>query len=160
MHPLVKAVGIHLLFENDGQVLLGRRLNTSYAQGAYHVPAGHLEPGESVTAGAAREAYEEAGVVIDAESGLDLAHVVHQLDGDDGRDRLQMFFRVLAHTGVIATKEPDKCAGWEWHPLDALPEPLVDYTRTALEAVRAGRTFTAIGWDTAPAARRQAGGRV
>ncbi|MCZ4098939.1 NUDIX domain-containing protein [Streptomyces sp. SID13666] len=160
MHPLVEAVGIHLLFESDGHVLLGRRLNTSYEHGAYHVPAGHLKPGESVAAGAAREAYEETGVIIDAESGLQLTHVVHQLDADDGRDRLQLFFRVLAYTGVIATKEPDKCAGWEWHPLDVLPEPLVDYTRAAPDAIRAGRTFTAIGWDTASAATRQAGGRV
>ncbi|MDJ0344936.1 NUDIX domain-containing protein [Streptomyces sp. H10-C2] len=159
MHPHQNIVGVHLLFENDGQVLLGKRLNTSYAQGVYHVPAGHLEPGEPVTAGAAREAYEELGVVIDDEFDLELVHVVHQHDGDDGRDRLQLFFRVLAHSGVITTQEPDRCAGWEWHSLHALPEPLVGYTRTALDAIRVGRPFTAMGWDTTLTASKPSGGR-
>ncbi|HEY6314153.1 MAG TPA: NUDIX domain-containing protein [Streptosporangiaceae bacterium] len=40
---------VHLvLLDDDGRVLLGRRKNTGFADGCYHLPAGHLEAGESV----------------------------------------------------------------------------------------------------------------
>ncbi|MFC3572446.1 hypothetical protein ACFOZ0_03935 [Streptomyces yaanensis] len=33
-----------------------------------------------------------------------------------------------------------------WWPLDALPEPIVDYTRAALEAISHGTLYTSMGW--------------
>ncbi|GAA1693222.1 hypothetical protein GCM10009680_36070 [Streptomyces yatensis] len=43
--------------------------------------------------------------------------------------------------------EPDKCVGWGWWPLDGLPEPTVDYTRAAIDGIRAGRLYTEMGWS-------------
>ncbi|MFI9531608.1 NUDIX domain-containing protein [Nocardia fusca] len=47
-----------------------------YEDGAYHLPSGHLEAGESVVAALVREAKEEIGVTIDP-AGVGFAHVMH-----------------------------------------------------------------------------------
>ncbi|CAM5275485.1 NUDIX domain-containing protein (plasmid) [Streptomyces viridifaciens] len=140
-------VGVHLVLQQDDSVLLGRRLNTTFAEGWYHVPAGHLEaqPGESLSDCAVREAAEELGVTI-SPADLELAHVLHLHDLVDGRDRVQTFFMVHAWAGQISNAEPHKCAGWEWHPYDRLPDQLVDYTRAALGAIRAGVLYSELGW--------------
>ena len=57
---------VHLVLVNRaGRVLFGQRQNTGYEDGAWHLPSGHLEAGESVVAALIREAKEEAGIVID-----------------------------------------------------------------------------------------------
>lgn len=43
-------------------MLLLKRANTGHLDGFWSVPAGRLDGGESITAGAVREAYEEVGV--------------------------------------------------------------------------------------------------
>ena len=138
-------IGVHLVLEREGSVLLGRRLNTRFGAGRYQVPAGHLEAGESITACAVREAKEELGIAV-APGDLELVHVLHLHAREDGLDRVQLFLRVDAYEGVITRAEPEKCAGWEWHPYDALPEPLAYYTHTALDAIRAGRPYSEYGW--------------
>jgi hypothetical protein len=48
---------VHLiLLSPAGEILLGQRHNTGYEDGAWHVPSGHLEAGESVIATLVREA--------------------------------------------------------------------------------------------------------
>ncbi|MDV5143431.1 NUDIX domain-containing protein [Streptomyces sp. SBC-4] len=85
-------IGVHLYLERDGKVLLGRRHpDSAYAGGAWHALAGHLEA-ESATAGLVREAFEEAGLVIDP-ADLDLVHTVHLVDRPGGRPRIGFFFR-------------------------------------------------------------------
>lgn len=57
-------VGVHLVFERAGKVLLGLRSpDSAYAPDTWHLPAGHLER-ESATGCAVREAHEELGVTI------------------------------------------------------------------------------------------------
>ncbi|MFF5922552.1 NUDIX domain-containing protein [Streptomyces flavochromogenes] len=143
-------VGVHLYLERDGQVLLGRRHpDSAYAGGSWHALAGHCEA-ESATACLVREAYEEAGLVIDRED-LELVHTVHLADrpgeGAAGRPpRIQLFFRARRWEGDPELREPDKCLAWQWWNPKDLPEPIVPYTRAAIEGVRAGRTYTETGW--------------
>ncbi|MFE5659390.1 NUDIX domain-containing protein [Streptomyces sp. NPDC056517] len=60
-------VGVHLYLERDGRILSGRRHpDSAYSGGSWHALAGHCEA-ESATACLVREAYEEAGLVIDRE---------------------------------------------------------------------------------------------
>ncbi|MEU1445231.1 hypothetical protein ACFWBS_04200 [Streptomyces mirabilis] len=34
-----------------------------------------------------------------------------------------------------------------WWPLDVLPEPIVEYTRVALQAISRGALYTPMGWS-------------
>lgn len=138
-------VGVHLLLFHEDAVLLGRRRNTTYAEGRWHTPAGHLLKGESITRGMVREAWEELGIRI-REEDLELVHALHHLDADDGRGRIQLFFRTSAYEGQISNREPDKCHELAFWPITKLPDLVVDYTAHALQQLGAGRAVSVLGW--------------
>jgi phosphatase NudJ len=72
-------------------VRLGRRFllvqESTHGQGWY-LPAGRVEPGESIVTGACREAEEESGLPIVPEGILRVEHTPHP----DGGARLRVFF--------------------------------------------------------------------
>ncbi|MET9340854.1 2'-5' RNA ligase family protein [Nonomuraea sp. NPDC003804] len=133
-------VDVHVLFVCDGKVLLGRRANTGYADGRWHLPSGHLEAGESVIEAAAREAREEVGVVVDP-GDLTFVHAMHRAP-----DRVGLFFRAERWHGEPYNAEPGKCDALEWHPLDRLPDGMVAYPAAALAAIGDGRPFAQFGF--------------
>jgi len=138
-------VGVHLYLEHDGRVLLGlRHPDAPYAGGSWHVLAGHCEA-ESATACLVREAYEEAGLVIDP-ADVELVHTVHMREQPRDAPRIQLYFRAHRWEGTPKRREPDTCVRWEWWSAKDLPEPIVPYTRAALEGIRAGRSYTELGW--------------
>ncbi|MFJ2580841.1 NUDIX domain-containing protein [Kitasatospora aureofaciens] len=145
-NPPALVIGVHLVLLDEGKVLLGLRKNTSYAAGMWHLPAGHMEPGEPVSRSMVREAEEELGITI-AEDDLVLVHTLHHLDADDGRSRLQLFFRPARHRGHISNREPHKCAQLSWWPLDQLPEAIVPYTAHALGEITRGSALSTVGWS-------------
>jgi 8-oxo-dGTP diphosphatase len=134
---------VHLvLLDDDGQVLLGRRKNTGFADGSYHLPAGHLEAGESVIDAVIREAREETGIVISPDA-IEFAHVMHN---SSGGGRVAFFFTVRRWEGTPQNREPHKCSELRWFPLDALPANLVGYCRSTLADIADGRPFSLCGW--------------
>lgn len=134
---------VHLLFVDDrGRVLLGRRSNTGWCDGYWHLPAGHLDEGESLLTAAAREAKEELGVEI-REDDLRFAHLMHNAADDP---RISTFFQVMSYQGRPTICEPDKCSGLGWFAADELPKPLVAYAEQALDQIKAGRRFSLHNW--------------
>jgi 8-oxo-dGTP diphosphatase len=134
---------VHLLLLNgDGEVLFGKRQNTGFEDGAWHVPSGHLEAGESVVRALIREAKEEIGVVIGDED-EEFAHVMHN---SSSGGRAAFFFTVRIWSGVPENREPEKCSELRWFPLAALPVHMIDYCRVALAHIAAGRAFSVYGW--------------
>jgi ADP-ribose pyrophosphatase YjhB (NUDIX family) len=146
-------VGAHLLLLNPaGELLLGRRTGTGWADGWWHAhPAGHLdEGGESVLDAVVREAREELGVEVNSQ---DLRHVVtvHQRDAGASHSRLQLFFSCTRWSGTPRVTEPHLCdeIGW-FSPVD-LPPNLVPYTRLAIEAMARRQSF-AVSFEDQPLA--------
>jgi 8-oxo-dGTP diphosphatase len=134
---------VHLLLLNpDGQFLFGRRQNTGFEDGAYHVPSGHLEAGESVVSALIREAKEEVGVTI-TEEDVEFSHVMHN---SSSGGRVAFFFTVRSWDGTPENREPEKCSELVWFALDALPDHLIDYCRVALQHIAAGKPFSVYGW--------------
>ncbi|MFE3906558.1 NUDIX domain-containing protein [Streptomyces sp. NPDC059153] len=96
-----------------------------------------------------REAHEEAGIAIEP-ADLSLVHTVHLLDDHENAEpRLQLFFQASRWSGEPKVREPDRCTAWQWWPLDALPDPVVPYTRAAIEGILAGKAYTELGWESA-----------
>lgn len=58
--PLVLVSAMVLIVDDEGLLLMQRRTAT----GAWHVPGGYLEPGESIEDTARREALEETGLIV------------------------------------------------------------------------------------------------
>lgn len=86
MTLLVAAVIVHDK-ATDRVVLLQRSENAKFAQGMWDLPVGKSEPGEPITATAARELYEETGLTVKPES-LTVAHVIHGAWGVEAPQRL------------------------------------------------------------------------
>jgi 8-oxo-dGTP diphosphatase len=134
-------VDLHLILRQGVRILLGLRWNTGFSDGLYHLPAGHLEDGETISAGAIREAREELGIDIHP-ADLHLVHVMHQRSG-----RLSLFFEVGKWSGDLVNAEPDKCESLDWIPGDRLPENMVPYAAVALQLIRNGENVGTHGWD-------------
>lgn len=133
---------VHLMLRRGQEVLFGQRMNTGYEDGAWHLPSGHLEGGESVVAALIREAEEEVGVRI-APQNVHFSHIMHN---ESSGGRMAFFFTVTEWDGDPTNLEPDKCSALEWFPLEALPEQMIPYCRTALDQVVADRPFSVYGW--------------
>lgn len=139
-------VDLHLVLLRGGRVLMGRRRNTVFASGQYHVPAGRLEVDESIIDGIIRETMEEVGIGLSPDD-IELVHVIHLRDKSD---RLSLFFTADRWSGEIENREPDKCAGWEWLPVAELPGDTVPYARQAIADIVAGRGLGLFGWPGRP----------
>nr|WP_116027003.1 NUDIX domain-containing protein [Thermomonospora umbrina] len=84
------------------------RLVTWVTHGWWSVPGGCLDEGESLPAGAAREAREELGITIDP-ADLTFAHLCHHADAD-GQARIGVFFAATRWSGEPVNAEPGNSA--------------------------------------------------
>lgn len=133
---------VSLILIKDGKVCLLRRQNTGYQDGKYCFPAGHKEPGETPSVGAAREALEESGVVVDP-AALVHVHTMHRhcTDRNPAHERAAYFFMAKEWTGEPSLVEPEKSDHLDWFAFDALPD-MVPYMRHALEHVKNGVMYS------------------
>ncbi len=132
----------YIILIKDGKVLLGRRQNTGFRDGWYGLPAGHLDGGESVRQGCAREAKEEIGITVKPED-LSVVHVMHRKMDDE---RFDFFMTASHYEGEPRNCELDKCDDLSWFPLDTLPENTIPYIREVLASVQKGETYSEFGW--------------
>ncbi|MEV4239198.1 MULTISPECIES: NUDIX domain-containing protein [unclassified Nocardia] len=133
---------VHLLLRRGTEVLFGRRQNTGFEDGAWHLPSGHLEADESVVDALIREAREEIGVSIAPED----VHFSHIMHNSSSGGRIAFFFTVDTWQGEPTNLEPEKCSALEWFAADALPDHMIPYCRTAIERIAAGDSFSVYGW--------------
>lgn len=144
MEKFKSLVAVHLFLIKDGKILLLRRFNTTYEDGNYSVPAGHLDGGESVTAAMVREAKEETGLVIEL-SDLKVVNVMHRYFGD--LEYVNFFLTAIKWQGEPTITEPDKCDDLSWFELNNLPENVIPYIKYAIESHAKGEFFTEYGWN-------------
>lgn len=129
-------VGVGVMVIRGDTVLLHKRKN-AHGDGEYASPGGHLEHGESFEACARREIAEECGVEVENVR----FHFLSNIDKWKPRH--------YVHIGLVAdwvggepqVLEPEKCDGWGWYPLDALPQPLFYATEQQVAAFRDNVTY-------------------
>ena len=104
----------------EGKVLLMHR--TRAKGGGYNLVGGRVEPGEAPAVGLIRETWEEIGVRINPEK-IELMRVVYR-DKKNSTPKLHLVFWIHEWEGEPFNKEPIKCLGINWFPLDQLPSEL------------------------------------
>jgi 8-oxo-dGTP diphosphatase len=130
---LEAATGVAVAVIRDGTVLLGRRI-AAHGNGLLQLPGGKPDFGEPLASTAIREVREETGLDI-----RDPREVAQQIDDFPaiGKSYLTHFFVASAPPGIDAINcEPDKCEGWTWYALDALPDDLFAIDATTIAAIR------------------------
>jgi 8-oxo-dGTP pyrophosphatase MutT (NUDIX family) len=116
--PLWLSVAIAVVLDDDGRVLLGRRTDT----GRWALPGGIIDPGEQPADAAARECFEETGVVVVPEvlTSVTVSHPVIYPNRDQVQ-YLELTFRCRA-VGGAARVNDEESLEVRWHAMDAMPE--------------------------------------
>jgi 8-oxo-dGTP diphosphatase len=137
-------VDVHLLLLSDGDLLLGRRANTGYGDGAYEPPSGRLAERETLVEAAVRVAAAQVGVELDS-ARVSLAHVMHDVSGHgrmaffltaDGWDRPGDIDAAARRAGTPSYSD------FGWFPLTELPANMIDRARVAVRNYAAGARFS------------------
>ena len=143
-HKAVPAA--YLILIKNGEILLGRRINTGYYDGWCTVPSGHIEAGELPLNGLLREAQEEIGITFDKENAR-LVHTMYRIKHDETGDRADYFFVLDTWSGELQNMEPHKCDELRWFPLDDLPENLMHHVGIALNLYQQGVVYSEVPFN-------------
>lgn len=133
--PVAFGCGVACIVVRWGTVLLGRRVNTTFA-GQWAHPGGHVELGESAEEAAVRELLEETGLVGDGAQAH--APTITYLN--------KPFVGIpVTFLQAKGTLQPDhKFDALQFFDFDHLPEPLFEPTRLHMPIARelwhSGRT--------------------
>ena len=125
-------VGVGAMIFNDrGELLLTKRgAKAKNERGCWECPGGSIEFGETMAAAIQREVKEELGVDIVLEYQL---RAIDHLIPDEGQHWITSpFVARIAKGQTPKVMEPHKCDGWDWFPLDNIPEPLSIATKMNL----------------------------
>ena len=137
MERLTLKVAVYLLLIKANKVTLFRRSNTGWNDGNYSLPAGHLDPHETVTQAIQRESLEEVGVKLNTED-IKLVHTMHRMVSS----YIDLFFVAQKWEGELINNEPNKCDDLKWFDLNNLPENMVLSVRSAIENYKKGEIFS------------------
>lgn len=129
-------VAVYILLMKGSEILLARRFNTGWQDGNYGLPAGHLEPNETIKQGAIREMQEEVGITIKSED-VEYIHTMHRMNR-----YIDLFFVCSNWEGTPKITEADKCDDVQWFSLDSLPENIIPSVRHAILQYKNGVTFS------------------
>lgn len=120
-------VGLGVIVEKDGKVLIGKRL-ASHGSGTYMIPGGHLEFGETFEECAQREVLEETGIEI---KNLTLICVRNDIEYEKHYVAIGMYAQWksgLPRDEEGVTKE------WTWMDPHHLPEPMFPPSKRNIES--------------------------
>jgi 8-oxo-dGTP diphosphatase len=113
-------VGVAVIVQKNGKVLLGQRKN-AHGAGIWAFPGGHLEYREAIEACAIREVFEETNLTV-----KDIKHIAFTNDifRQEKKHYVTLFVSAQYDSGDLEIKEPDKCEKWDWFHWDKYPEPM------------------------------------
>lgn len=141
-HRYQAIVDVTLLLRRDRQVLLGRRVNTGYGDGAYEPPSSRLHERETIVEAAIRVAAAQTGIELHS-SHVSLVHVMHDVSG---AGRIAFFLAADGWEGEPdCDPHGDRAASYrdfDWFGLDDLPATMIDRARVALRSCAAGAAFS------------------
>ncbi|MDD5032428.1 MAG: NUDIX domain-containing protein [Patescibacteria group bacterium] len=118
--------GVGVMLFREGKVLLGRRHadpgkadSELHGEGAWTMPGGKMEFGESFEDGARREVLEETGLQLD-----EIKIICVNNDKNEYAHFVTIGLLAEKFSGEPKVMEPDEIVEWRWFSLDNLPTPI------------------------------------
>lgn len=130
----------YVIFERNGKILFVKRANTGFMDGFYGLPAGRVDPGESVLHAAVREAQEEVGISIKLEN-LTHIHTAYR-ESDPEHTWIDVYFRAAPWDGEPINNEPERHSEIAWLEKSDLPDNIQYYVAAALKNISSGKTYS------------------
>ncbi|MBD2772814.1 8-oxo-dGTP diphosphatase MutT [Iningainema tapete] len=112
--PPHKIIGVAVIWNDLGQILIDRRLPEGVMGGLWEFPGGKIEPGETVEDCIKREIHEEIGIEI--EVGEHLTTIDHTYT------HLRVTLTVHHCRHLTGIPQPIECAEIRWVNLDELEQ--------------------------------------
>lgn len=135
-----------IIRDATGSILFMQRCNTGFSDGLYQLPAGHLEPGESIVSALARELLEELTICVQ-ESDMRVVHTSHRIAPD--REYFDVYIDVAKYSGVIKIWEPSKCSDLRFLDLSVdHGDIFVGYDKYIVSLIWDGVFFSESGWSS------------
>ena len=130
---------VRLILEDESKMLFLRQ--TKRNGGRITLIGGNVEEREFAREALAREALEEAGILVDPTE-LTLVHVLHRHKLQKDQTLLVLYFKAASFRGIPASLEPKKFEDVQWLPLDHLPEEVSKPTLHVLQCIRQGLIYS------------------
>ncbi len=130
---------VRLILESESRMLFLRQ--TKRNGGRITLIGGNVEDREFAREALAREALEEAGILVDPNE-LTLVHVLHRHKLQKDETLLVLYFKTDRFRGVPASLEPKKFKDVQWLPSDHLPEEVSKPTLHVLQCVQQGLIYS------------------
>ncbi|MDM9380950.1 8-oxo-dGTP diphosphatase MutT [Chlorogloeopsis sp. ULAP01] len=129
--PPHKIIGVAVIWNEQRQILIDRRLPKGVMGGLWEFPGGKIEPGETIKDCIQREIYEELGIVIEVGE--------HLITIDHTYTHLRVTLTVHNCRHITGIPQPIECDEVRWVSLDeleqfAFPEANVDIIKALREA--------------------------
>ncbi len=121
-------IGVGFVVLRGGKVLLCRRLKAPEA-GFWSIPGGKVDFMEKAEDAARRETEEETGLTIGK---IRLLGVDEHIFPKDRQHWFSLLYATEDFSGEPRIVEPEKHDGLEWFAIDALPDPVSEFARTAV----------------------------
>lgn len=137
-------IASYLIFLKDDSIAFLLRGNTGYADGQYGLPSGKVEPNETYTECAIREAKEEVGATVLPQN-IDPVLTVHR-KGEDGTFWVDIYYAVTEWDGELSNAEPDKHDELIWFKPQEFPTNIIPSVRHALQQIGLNNHYTEFGW--------------
>ena len=126
----------------DGKLLLGKR--GKKAKGPWHgtwaLPGGHLEFLERADDCIVREVAEELDIHVTTDD-IELVAVTDGLTPERNKHYIHLTYRVEIGMQEPKRNEPDMCEGWQWFPVDNLPENISSPHAQIFDTIHSGRVY-------------------
>jgi 8-oxo-dGTP diphosphatase len=124
-----------MVVDATGRVFLARRGPAARNEaGCWEFPGGMVGFGETLEAAVCREFAEEYGMTIAVTT---LLGVTDHILAAEGQHWVSPSYLARHVCGEPTIREPDRCTAIGWFDLSALPEPLSQVSRSALDDYRA-----------------------
>ncbi len=125
---------VRLILETaDGKLLFLRQ--TKQNGGRYSLVGGNVEDKEFAREALAREAKEEAGILVEP-ADLTLLHVLHRHKLKKDENILVLYFKAARFFGEPESLEPKKFKDVAWFPINNLPADVSKPTLHVLQCIR------------------------
>lgn len=140
----IQTIGVKaMLFNDAGEIVLVKH---SYIPG-WHFPGGRIDPQETASVAAAREAQEEAGALTDPD--LLSLHGVYANFGLGRNDHVIVLHGKIISYDPQLRKQNFEIIDVNCFSLDKLPSDISVATSLRLDEIRAGKSGLLGRWETA-----------
>ena len=136
---------VFLFLKKDYQILMARRYNTGYCDGFYSFVAGHIEGDETFEEAMAREAKEEANIIINP-SDLKILHITYRYVPNE-KNRLDVFMTTDVWCGDSCNMELNKCDHMDWFSENDIPNNTIPYIKHAILQINRGIFCSQFGFE-------------